>query len=112
MTRVRRGTDAVRLYREQLMGRQAFPTCRCQRTAPPHSSTGPRWQVRLQAWTCSMMPASSLVLFSTETTPANGNARGTDVVATPNEKTAPISAKFDSFFIKHPFRFSGPWGPW
>ena len=41
---------------EHLTGRHALPTCRCHRTAPPHSSTGPLRQTRLQASTCSTSP--------------------------------------------------------
>lgn len=44
----------------QRTGRHSRPTWRCQRTAPPHSSTGPRSHRRLHSCTSCTAPISSV----------------------------------------------------
>jgi hypothetical protein len=55
-------------------GRQALPTWRCQPTLPPHSSTGPLRQTRLQESTWVMRPASFAAAARPAAEPANGRA--------------------------------------
>ena len=86
----------LQTYGLQLVGRQAFPTCRCQRTAPPHSSTAPRSQTRLHTCTCSMMPVSSDVAFSADAKFAKGEACET---MTPAARKGTTAATDQSFII-------------
>jgi hypothetical protein len=55
-------------------GRQALPAWRCHPTAPPHSSTGPLRQTRLQESTWAMRPVSFAAAARPAAELANGRA--------------------------------------